>query len=63
MLDTEQSAFWPYDGSKVVYDGGCIPEERIWSLSPDQKCHGIVLVAESKQKASQMMEDPARFRI
>ncbi|MDI3362281.1 MULTISPECIES: GNAT family N-acetyltransferase [Lelliottia] len=63
VLDTEQSAFWPYDGSKVVYDGGCIPEERIWSLSPDQKCHGIVLVAESKTKASQMMEDPARFRI
>ena len=63
VLDTEQSAFWPYDGSKVVYDGGCIPEEKIWSISPDQKCHGIVLVAENKQRASQWMENPARSRI
>lgn len=63
VLDTEQSAFWPYDGSKVVYDGGCIPEEKIWSISPDQKCHGIVLVAENKQRASQWMENPARSRL
>ncbi|MND67126.1 MULTISPECIES: GNAT family N-acetyltransferase [Enterobacteriaceae] len=63
VLDTEQSAFWPYDGSKVLYDGGCIPEEKIWSISPDQKCHGIVLVAENKQRASQLMEDATRSRI
>ena len=58
VLDTEQGAFWPYDGSKVIYDGGCIPEDRIWSHSPDQKCYGIVLVAENKQRANQLMEVP-----
>lgn len=63
VLDTEQGAFWPYDGSKVIYDGGCIPEERIWSLSPDQKCRGVVLVAENKQRASQMMEESPQYRI
>ena len=63
VLDTEQSAFWPYDGSKVIYDGGCIPEERIWSISPDQKCHGVVLVAENRQRANQMMEESSRDRI
>lgn len=45
------------------YDGGCIPEERIWSLSPDQKCRGVVLVAENKQRANQMMEESSRDRI
>lgn len=63
VLDTEQGAFWPYDGSKVIYDGGCIPEERIWSISPDQKCHGGVLVAENRQRANQMMEESSRDRI
>ncbi|MFK3709133.1 GNAT family N-acetyltransferase [Leclercia adecarboxylata] len=63
VLDTEQGAFWPYDGSKVIYDGGCIPEERIWSISPDQKCHGVVLVAENRQRANQMMEESSRDRI
>lgn len=63
VLDTEQGAFWPYDGSKVIYDGGCIPEERIWSIAPDQKCHGVVLVAENRQRANQMMEESARYRI
>ncbi|WP_312079853.1 GNAT family N-acetyltransferase [Leclercia sp.] len=63
VLDTEQGAFWPYDGSKVIYDGGCIPEERIWSISPDQKCHGVVLVAENRQRANQMMEGSSRDRI
>lgn len=63
VLDTEQGAFWPYDGSKVIYDGGCIPEDRIWSHSPDQKCYGIVLVAENRQRANQLMEAPARNRI
>ena len=63
VLDTEQGAFWPYDGTKVIYDGGCIPEERIWSISPDQKCHGIVLVAENKQRANQLMEESAPYRI
>lgn len=62
-LDTEQGAFWPYDGSKVIYDGGCIPEERIWSISPDQKCHGVVLVAENRQRANQMMEGSSGYRI
>ncbi|WP_347114962.1 GNAT family N-acetyltransferase [Leclercia sp. S52] len=63
VLDTEQGAFWPCDGSKVIYDGGCIPEERIWSISPDQKCHGVVLVAENRQRANQMMEESSRDRI
>ncbi|MGL5599644.1 MAG: GNAT family N-acetyltransferase [Silvania sp.] len=63
VLDTEQGAFWPYDGSKVIYDGGCIPEDRIWSLSPDQKCRGVVLVAENKQRANQMMEESPQYRI
>ncbi|MCU6678544.1 MULTISPECIES: GNAT family N-acetyltransferase [Leclercia] len=63
VLDTEQGAFWPYDGSKVIYDGGCIPEERIWSISPDQKCHGVVLVAENRQRANQMMEGSSGYRI
>lgn len=63
VLDTEQGAFWPYDGSKVIYDGGCIPEERIWSISPDQKCHGVVLVAENKQRANQLMEETSPYRI
>lgn len=63
VLDTEQGAFWPYDGSKVIYDGGCIPEERIWSISPDQKYHGVVLVAENRQRANQMMEGSSRYRI
>lgn len=63
ILDTEQNAFWPYDGSKVIYDGGCIPEERIWSMSPDTKCHGVVLVAEEKQRAYQLMEPGASYRV
>lgn len=63
ILDTEQNAFWPYDGSKVIYDGGCIPEERIWSMSPDTKCHGVVLVAEEKQRAYQLMEPRASYRV
>lgn len=63
VLDTEQSAFWPYDGKKVIYDGGCIPEERIWSHSPDQQCHGVVLVAEDKQRVHQLMEPRAPYRI
>lgn len=62
VLDTEQGAFWPYDGSKVIYDGGCIPEERIWSISPDQKCQGVVLVAEDKQRANQLMAATASRR-
>lgn len=63
VLDTELGAFWPYDGTKVIYDGGCIPEERIWSISPDQKCHGVVLVAEDKQRANQLMETTAPYRV
>ena len=52
------SDFEQYEGGKVIYDGGCIPEDRIWSHSPDQKCYGIVLVAENKQRANQLMEVP-----
>lgn len=52
------SDFEQYEGGKVIYDGGCIPEDRIWSHSPDQKCYGIVLVAENKQRANQLMKDP-----
>lgn len=57
------SDFEQYDGTKVIYDGGCIPEERIWSISPDQKCHGVVLVAEDKQRANQLMETTAPYRV
>ena len=63
VLDTEQGAFWPYDGSKVIYDGGCIPEERIWSVSPDQKCHRVVLVAENRQRANHLMEETSPYSI
>lgn len=55
VLDTEQEKFWPYDGTRVVYDGGCIPEERIWSKAPDETCRGIVLVAEEKKRSLQLM--------
>lgn len=60
VLDTEQGAFWPYDGTRVIYDGGCIPEERIWSQSPDQTCRSVILVAENKKRVSQLIEEPPR---
>lgn len=63
VLDTEQGAFWPYDGTRVIYDGGCIPETRIWSASPDLQCYDVILIAEEKQRARQLMETPAPYRI
>lgn len=63
VLDTERGAFWPYDGTKVIYDGGCIPEERIWSPSPDSSCRGVVLIAEDKRRTRSLMEPAARYRI
>lgn len=55
VLDTDRGAFWPYDGSKIIYDGGSIPEEKIWSTHPDKTHWGVVLVAESKQRACRLM--------
>ncbi|EPF20503.1 Uncharacterised protein [Cedecea davisae] len=52
ILDTESGCFYPYDGERVCYDSECIPESEIWSLSPDESQHGIVLVAEKRTSFS-----------
>ena len=50
VLDSDEGKFYPYDGSKVRYDGGCIPEEEIWSIHPDKSRYGVILVAEDATK-------------
>ncbi|MGB7803592.1 hypothetical protein [Buttiauxella sp.] len=50
ILDTDAGKFFPYDGTKAIYDGISIPEEKIWSVHPDHDRVGVVLIAEDKRK-------------
>lgn len=50
ILDSDAGLFFPYDGTKAIYDGISIPEEKIWSVHPDVEHFGIVLIAEDKRK-------------
>lgn len=50
VLDTDAGVFFPYDGTRVCYDGNCIPETEIWSIHPDQDRFGVILIAEDKRK-------------
>ncbi|WP_226374124.1 hypothetical protein [Pectobacterium quasiaquaticum] len=52
VFDSEQRAFWPYDGERIRYDGRSIPESNIWSLAPNESRKGAVLVAERKRGES-----------
>lgn len=55
VLDSDEGKFYPYDGSRVRYDGGCIPEDEIWSIHPDEQHYGIILVAEDASRYPQMV--------
>lgn len=55
ILDTDAGVFFPYDGTKTVYDGVCIPEEKIWSVHPDIGRFGVVLIAEDKRKVQALI--------
>lgn len=46
ILDTDSAKFYPYNGTRVSYDGKSIDESAIWSIHPDRSKHGVVLVAE-----------------
>ena len=50
ILDTDEGAFFPYDGTKAIYDGMSIPEDKIWSVHPDIERFGVVLIAEDKRR-------------
>ena len=50
ILDTDMGKFLPYDGTKAIYDGISIPEEKIWSIHPDIEHFGVVLIAEDKRR-------------
>jgi hypothetical protein len=52
ILDTDSARYLPFDGDRVEYDGKSIPESDIWSEHPDTSKHGVVLVAESRNKSS-----------
>ncbi|KJV47788.1 hypothetical protein VH86_14470 [Pantoea sp. BL1] len=52
VLDTNEGKFYPYDGTKIRYDGTCIPESKIWSVHPDESLQGIILIAEAREKVS-----------
>ena len=54
VLDTDEGVFYPYDGSKIRYDGTCIPEDRIWSIHPDETHHGVILIAEDASKVDEL---------
>ncbi|WMY73878.1 hypothetical protein RHD99_20970 [Buttiauxella selenatireducens] len=54
VLDTDSGRFYPYDGTKVIYDGSSIPEEKIWSEHPDTTRFGVVLIAEDKKKIDKL---------
>jgi len=47
VLDTEKGQFYPYDGTKIRYDGVSIPESAIWSHYPDPLRGLVVLIAQS----------------
>lgn len=50
VLNTEEGKFYPYDGTKIRYDGLSIPEDKIWSEHPDESLQGIILIAENSEK-------------
>lgn len=50
VLDTDSGTFFPYDGTKAIYDGISIPEEKIWSIHPDEELFGVVLIAEDTRR-------------
>lgn len=50
ILDTDSAQYFPFDGTRVEYDGKSIPEAEIWSEHPDTTKHAVVLVAESAGK-------------
>ncbi|WP_208950292.1 hypothetical protein [Rahnella sp. ChDrAdgB13] len=52
ILDTEKGQFYPYDGSKMRYDGVSIPESAIWSSHPDQTHWPVVLIAQNNKRLS-----------
>ena len=54
VLDTDKGVFYPYDGSRIRYDGVCIPEGRIWSIHPDDTHYGVILIAENVTKISEL---------
>ncbi|MBB6116690.1 hypothetical protein F4826_003632 [Rahnella inusitata] len=52
ILDTEKGQFYPYDGSKMRYDGVSIPESAIWSEHPDKTHWPVVLIAQNSERLS-----------
>lgn len=54
VLDTDEGKFYPYDGTRIQYDGESIPEEKIWSKHPDKDLWGVVLVAESARRIKEL---------
>ncbi|NIF24255.1 hypothetical protein [Candidatus Pantoea multigeneris] len=50
VLDSASGKFYPYDGSRVRYDGVSIDEQEIWSQHPDLSCQEMVLIAEDATK-------------
>ncbi|PKE29789.1 hypothetical protein CWS43_13650 [Rahnella sp. AA] len=52
VLDTEKGQFYPYDGTKMRYDGISIPESAIWSHHPDKVHWPVVLIAQNSERLS-----------
>ncbi|WNJ79097.1 hypothetical protein RJE46_21225 [Cedecea neteri] len=57
VLDSDAGRFYPFDGTKVTYDGTSIPEDKIWSTHPDKEHFGIVLIAEDKRRVAALISD------
>ncbi|ORM71946.1 hypothetical protein [Pantoea rwandensis] len=54
VLNTEEGKFYPYDGTKIRYDGLSIPENKIWSIHPDDSLRGVILIAENSSKVPEL---------
>jgi len=54
VLDTDTGKFFPYDGTRVRYEGISIPEAEIWSIHPDNNRYGVILIAEDRRKHTQV---------
>ncbi|MBU9845002.1 hypothetical protein [Rahnella ecdela] len=52
ILDTDKGQFYPYDGSKMRYDGVSIPESAIWSDHPVKTHWPVVLIAQNSEHLS-----------
>jgi hypothetical protein len=52
VLDTDKRQFYPYDGTKMRYDGVSIPESAIWSPHPDKTHSSVVFIAQNRDKTS-----------